>query len=337
MESKRILPLGAAIFCLATTALAADQAPAMVTVGSATMTQADVSRRIAALPSYQLSRYGSTPEEIKKRFVNEVLVPELLYGEEGLRRKLEQSPALNDKRRDALRDAVDRAVREEALQKQPVTAEEIKKYYDENKSRYETPKRIRVWRVQVADEAAAKDLISQAKGADGTKRWSDFSREKSLDKATSQRNGDLGFVRADGTTDVPRVVVDKAVFSAVDKVPDGTIVGTPLQEGDRWSVLWRRGSAEATKRTLEDETAAIRQILERRRSDTARQEMLANLRKEKLTEIHPELLSHIDAQAFGPPKRDQKGGPLDKSARRFRRDGGAPLGSPKPVASETEP
>jgi peptidyl-prolyl cis-trans isomerase C len=331
MESKRLLPLGAAIFCLGTTALAADQSPVIVTVGPATMTQADVSRRIAALPSYQLSRYGATPEEMKKRFVNEVLVPELLFGEEGVRRKLDQSPAMTDKRRDALRDAVDRHVREEALVKQPVTAEEIKKYYDDNKNRYETPKRIRVWRVQVADEATAKDLIAQAKGADGTKKWSDFSREKSLDKATSQRNGDLGFVRADGTTDVPRVVVDKSVYAAVDKVTDGTIVGTPLQEGDRWSVLWRRGSVEASKRTLEDETASIRQILERRRADTAKQELLANLRKEKLTEIHPELLSNIDASAFGAPKRD-KGGPIDKAARRFKRDGGP--GGPKPASSE---
>jgi peptidyl-prolyl cis-trans isomerase C len=332
MESKRIFPFGAAIFCLGTAAFAADQSPAIVTVGSASMTQADVSRRIGALPAYQLSRYGSTPEEIKKRFVNEVLVPELLFGEEGLRRKLEQSPSMNDKRRDAMRDAVDRAVREEALVKQPVTAEEIKKYYDDNKNRYETPKRIRVWRVQVADEASAKDLIAQAKGADGTKKWSNFSREKSLDKATSQRNGDLGFVRADGSTDVPRVVVDKAVYAAVDKVTDGTIVATPLQEGDRWSVLWRRGSVEATKRTLEDETASIRQILERRRADTAKQELLAALRKEKLTEIHPELLTHIDAQAFGPPKRGPKSGALDKATRRPKRDSGAPV--PKPISSE---
>jgi hypothetical protein len=97
-------------------------------------------------------------------------------------------------------------------------------------------------------------------------------------------------------------------------------------------VLWRRGSVEATKRTLEDETASIRQILERRRADTAKQDLLASLRKEKLTEIHPELLTHIDAQAFGPPKRGPKGGALDKASRRFKRDGGAPV--PKPISSK---
>jgi hypothetical protein len=120
-------------------------------------------------------------------------------------------------------------------------------------------------------------------------------------------------------------MVDKAVYAAVDKVPDGTIVSAPLREGDRFSVLWRRGSVEATRRTLEDETASIRQILERRRVDTARQELLTRLRKEQLSEIHPELLSNIDASAFGPPKRDPKMGGRDADkSRRLKRDGGAP-------------
>jgi peptidyl-prolyl cis-trans isomerase C len=322
MQSKRLGPFVPALLCFATTALAADDAAVIVSAGSAQMTAEDVSRRLASLSGYQLARHGSTPDEVKKGFVNEVLVPELLFGEEGARRKLDQTPEMTDRRRDALRDAVDRALREEVLEKEPITAEEIKKYYEDNRSRYETPKRIRVWRVQVDDEAAAKELISQAKGPNGTKHWSDFARERSLDKPTAQRNGDLGFVRADGTTDVPRVMVDKTVFVAVDKVPDGTIVSQPLKEGERWSVLWRRGSVEATRRTLEDEERSIRQILERRRIDGARQDLLAKLRKEQLTEIHPELLSHIDSSAFGPPKREKAR--VRDQARRPKRDKPSP-------------
>jgi len=332
MPSKSLGSFVPLVLCLATTALAADDgATVIVSAGPASMTQADVTRRLAALSSYQQGRYGTTPDEIKKRFANEVLVPELLFGEEAVRRKLDQSPAMVDKKREALREALDRNLREEVIAKQPVTPDDIKKYYEENKNRYETPKRVRVWRVQVEDEATAKDLIQQAKGADGTKRWSDFAREKSLDKATAQRNGDLGFVRADGTTDVPRVMVDKAVYAAVDKLTDGTILPQPLKEGDRFSVLWRRGSVEATRRTLEDESAAIRQILERRRIDTARQDLLTRLRKEHLTDLHPELLSNIDAQAYGPPKRDPKGlGRDDKGKPRLKRDGGAP----RPASSD---
>jgi peptidyl-prolyl cis-trans isomerase C len=251
----------------------------------------------------------------------------MLYGEEGLRKKLNETPALKDKSRDALKDALDRNLREEVLKTQPVTPDDLKKYYDENKSRFETPKRIRVWRIQVADEAAAKEILAKAKGTDGVKAWSEAAREKSLDKATAQRSGDLGFVRADGSTDVPRVQVDPAVFTAADKVADGALIPTPIHEGDKWSVLWRRGSVEATKRTLEDETPSIRQVLERRRIDAARQELLSKLKKEQVSDTHPDLLSNIDASMFGPPKRESSHDKGDAGARRFRRDGG--LRSPK--------
>ncbi|HEX6275629.1 MAG TPA: peptidyl-prolyl cis-trans isomerase [Polyangiaceae bacterium] len=329
MASRRTFGLFVAFTCSLSTALAADASPVIVRVGSASMTQADVARRLAALPSYQLARYGSTPEDQKKRFVAEVLVPEMLFGEEAFQKKLDASPNVQDKVREALRDSVDRGIREDTLKAQPITPEEIKKYYDENKARYETPKRIKVWRIQVPDEAAAKAVIGLAKGADGPKRWSEEARERSLDKATAQRSGDLGFVRPDGTTDVPRVQVDPAVYAAVDKVPDGTVVPTPLKEGDHYSVLWRRGSIEATKRTLEDESDSIRQLLERRRIETGRQELLKRLKTEQVKESHPELLEHIEVEQTAPSRREML---RDGGARR-RRDGGA-LKAPRPEPDE---
>ena len=319
MVRRRTLGLCIAFTCVLSTAFAEDASKVVVRVGSATMTEADVSRRLAALPSYQLARYGATPEEQKKKFVNDVLVPEMLFGEEALQRKLDAAPALRDKVREAMRDSLDRGLRDDALKAQPIAAEDIKKYYDDNKVRYETPKRIKVWRIQVPDEPAAKAIIALAKGADGPKRWSEEARERSLDKATAQRSGDLGFVRPDGTTDVPRVQVDPAVYAAVDKVPDGTVVATPLKEGETYSVLWRRGSIEATKRTLEDETDSIRQLLERRRIESTRQDLLKKLKTEQIKESHPELLEHIEIEASPPQRREMM---RDGGARR-RRDGGA--------------
>jgi peptidyl-prolyl cis-trans isomerase C len=328
MAPQRTLSLLVLLACSAAgTALAADQSPTLITVGTATMSSAAVSRRLAALPAYQLARYGKTASEQKKNFVEQVLVPEMLYGEEAKQRKLDQSPALRDRLREALRDAVDRSVREDVLAKQPVTPDEIKQYYDENKARFETPKRIRLWRIQVADEATAKDILSQVKGTDGAKKWGDLAREKSLDKATAQRGGELGFVRADGSTDVPRIQVDPTIFTAADKVADGSLVPQPIHEGERWSVIWRRGSVEASKRTVEDETASIRQILERRRVDKARQDLIAQLRKDHVTDEHPELLANIDAQTFGAPPRRDFG--RDGGVRRVHRE--LPLGGgPRP-------
>ena len=330
MASRRTLGLFIALSCSVSTALAADASPVIVRAGSATMSAADVTRRLAALPSYQLARYGTTPDDIKKKFVQEVLVPELLFGEEAFQRKLDAAPALKDKVRETLRDAVDRGLREDALKAQPITPEEMKKYYEDNRARYETPKRIKVWRIQVPDEPAAKAIIALAKGPDGPKRWSDEARERSLDKATAQRSGDLGFVRPDGSTDVPRVRVDPAIFSAVDKVADGTVVSQPVKEGEVWSVLWRRGSIEATKRSLEDESDSIRQLLERRRIETARQELLKRLKTEQVKESHPDLLQHIEIEAASTPRRDLS---RDGGMRR-KRDAGA-LKLPKPSDDET--
>jgi peptidyl-prolyl cis-trans isomerase C len=344
MTSKRTLSFVLLLSgTAATTALAADAPTPIVTVGAASMTSEAVTRRLAALSSFQLLKYGKTASEQKKAFVEQVLVPEMLYGQEALGRKLDQTPIMSDKLREALRDAVDRSLKAEVLAKEPITAEELKKYYDDNKARFETPKRLRLWRIQVADEATAKDIIAQSKGTDGAKKWSELAREKSLDKATAQRGGELGFVRADGSTDVPRIQVDPAIFAAADKVTDGTLVSTPVKEGDRWSVIWRRGSVEASKRTLEDETPSIRQILERRRVDRARQDLMSELRKNNLKEVHPELLSNIDAQAFGPPPRRELN--RDGGTRRPHRDGMGPTGpriprpgdDKKPAEAEEKP
>lgn len=325
MPSKRTLSFVLLLTSTAaTTAFAADQSPVIVTVGNATMTEDAVSHRLAALPAYQLARYGKTASEQKKNFVEQVLVPEMLYGEEAKQRKLDQTPAMQDRLREALRDAVDRSLREEVLTKDPVTDADIKQYYDENKARFETPKRLRLWRIQVADEATAKDIIAHSKGTDGPKHWADFAREKSLDKATAQRGGELGFVREDGSTDVPRIQVDPSIFAAADKVPDGTIVPQPIKEGDRYSVIWRRGSVEASKRTVEDESASIRQILERRKIDKARQDLISQLRKDHVSDVHPELLANIDASAFGQPRREFG---RDGGVRRMHHEG--PMGGPR--------
>jgi peptidyl-prolyl cis-trans isomerase C len=329
---KRLLgtPWVALLVCVSATSLAADDGKVAITVGSATMTTGAIERRLGSMPSYQLARYGTTPDAVRKGFVEQVLVPEMLFGEEALRRKLDQSPAMATRVRDLLKEALDRSLKEEALQKEPVTKEELQKYYDDNKTRFETPKRIRIWRVQVADEATAKKLIQDSRGADGVQKWREFAREKSLDKATAQRNGDLGFVRPDGSTDVPRVQVDPRVFNTADKVADGALVAEPMKEGDRWSVIWRRGSIAAMKRTLEDEEKSIRSLLERRRIDKARKDLIARLQKEHVKESHPDLLSHIDMRAYGEPP-SARSPARDAGPRRLTRDGG--LRAPVPMGS----
>jgi peptidyl-prolyl cis-trans isomerase C len=287
--------------CLVSSAALA-MADVVVSVGDSKLDGATLSERLSRVPAFQLARYGSTPEAARKGYVDQVLVPELLFAAEAKQRKLEDSPALQSRVRDLLRDAMERALRDE-LAATPISTDEIKAYFESHRERFETPARVRIWRILVADEAKAKEIIEQVKGADGVIRWGKLAREHSTDKATALRNGDLGFVRPDGNTDVPRVKVAPEILAAAQKLANGAVSPTPVREGDEFAVIWRRGSMPESKRTLAEEEASIRQLLERQRAEQARNKLLEALKRDKLKEQHPELLEHIDSEAFAGPSK----------------------------------
>jgi peptidyl-prolyl cis-trans isomerase C len=113
------------------------------------------------------------------------------------------------------------------------------------------------------------------------------------------RGGDLGFVRADGTTDVPRVRVDPGLYAAAEKVKDGEVVAEPVREGNQWAAVWRRGSLPEIKRTIEQEERAITQVLTRKKLDERRTSLLEQLRKQHVRDVNESLLDGLEIQTFG--------------------------------------
>jgi len=276
----------------------ADDAVA-VTVGESKLSVADVERRLRAVPVYQLATLGDTPEQIRKSFVQKVLVPELLLAEEARRRKLDASPAVYDRLREVLRQEIESNLKETLEQKQPVTEAELLSYYDQNRSRFETPLRLRIWRILVPNEELCRKILSESKGRDGPAKWAEFARENSIDKATNQRSGDLGFVRPDGTTDTPRVRVDAALFAAAEKVKDGELVPQPVKEGEHFAAVWRRGSMPAVTRTFKEEARSIEQVLFRTKLENKRTELIEELKKKYVRDANEGLLSYVEVSTFG--------------------------------------
>ena len=164
----------------------------VVSVDKATLTVSDIERRLRNVPSFQLADYGSSPAEVRSNSVDRVLVPELSLSEEAKRRGTDKTPLIADRVRGVLAQALDTELRKGAA---AVTPDEIKSYYDANRHRFNTPRRIKIWRILVGTEAAAKKILSQIKGSDteAQKHWSETG-PRSQDGATSLRGGDLGFV-----------------------------------------------------------------------------------------------------------------------------------------------
>lgn len=306
----RLAVLGA-IASAAAVALA-DTAVIVATVGAAKLSAADVTERLARLPAYQLATLGRTPEEIRRQYVDRVLVSELACAQEAARLHLSESGAVHDRMREILDQALESSLRQELTQSGGVTDAEVKAYFEAHRARFETPRRIRIWRIVVADEGAAKRIIQQSAGTDGVKNWGQFAREQSLDKATNQRDGDLGFVRADGTTDVPELMVSPQTFAEVDKVQDGEIVPDPVREGERWAVLWRRGTMPAVSRTLEQEHDAIRNLLVRQKLEESTRKLASQLAAKSVHDVHYELLEYVTVNPFGDVAERERPGLLPR-------------------------
>ncbi|HET7544704.1 MAG TPA: peptidyl-prolyl cis-trans isomerase, partial [Polyangiaceae bacterium] len=260
----------------------ADAKP-LAKVGPATISAEALTRRLRKIPDFQRAALADTPEQLKRRVLESWLVPELWYAEEAERLQLEQRPSVKQRTRELLREAMDRELRAENAAQHPLTNADIQAYFEANRARFETPRRIHVWRILTDDEALAKKILSDSKGVDGIKQWSQFARDHSLDKATHLRNGDLGFVHPDGNTDTPTLRVDPALFAAADKLSDGELAAEPLREGNHFALIWRRGSLKESHRTLAQESGSIRQVLERQRLEQAQGELLAKLQSQYVT------------------------------------------------------
>lgn len=270
-------------------ALAEDADPVVVSVAGHTLKASDVARRLAAVPKYRLASFGGTPAEVRRRFVDTVLVPELLYAAESDRLKLEARPDVASRLRDARGRALINQVRKDGAAN-GVAEDEIKAYFAEHRSDFDQPERLRLSRILTGDEALARKILAEARGVGGPERWTKLAREHSVDEATKMRGGSLGFVFPDGRTEFPQLRVDAALYAAAAKVKDGEMVAEPVKEGDRFAVVWRRGTLPKVDRTIDDERNRIRDVLLHRKADEAVRSLLEGLRKQYLATESPELL-----------------------------------------------
>lgn len=194
----------------------------------------------------------------------------------------------------ALSRALERQTLRDVMNGPGPSPEESAAYVNKFRDRFVSPEAIDVWRILVGTEERAKQLIEQLQKSDAPqKTWSHLAREYSLDKATHFRRGHLGFVREDGSTDVPQVRVSRAIFASAKQLADGAYTGTPVAEGENWAIIWRRGH-RAEQRLSEEETRRqVQQQLGVSKARIATREWLQSQRAARLQDYHPELLEAL--------------------------------------------
>lgn len=283
----------ATVLC-AGAAFASGEGP--VRVGGLSLDGAELSRRLGiAAASGELAALSKDEGVAKLRFVERVVVPELLFRAEAERLALQKKPAFAARENDVLFLALSEAERRAEPAPSPG---DVEAYYAAHRADFTRPRRLRLWRILVSTEAEAKKLLGDVQGAGGPERWREASRKISKDGATRERGGDLGFVHPDGFTDVPELRVDKALFAAADEVDDGALVPEPVREGSDFAVVWRRGSLTEASVPLDAARPTIVRLLLEERTAKRIDALAAELAKSRVSAKNPALVEQLEVPDF---------------------------------------
>lgn len=266
-------------------------------VGDREITVAEVEGRMRQVPLYQLRVLGKTPDQIRRAFLVHMIDQELLV-QGAQSEKLTQRADVAGRHKAVLRSALLASIRQQAGDVSTVTDDEIAAYYKDHQEGYRSKKLLKLWQIVVPTREKAEQLLEQIKTdpdyqKEPVKVWGELAAKHSLDDKTKKRQGNLDFVRPDGTTKHPDVKASPKVYEAANQVADGELVPEPVQVGPTFVIVQRRGTRETPERTLDSETPAIRRKLVQVKYEQKVKALRDQLRK-LATEIHPERVDRIE-------------------------------------------
>ncbi len=272
-------------------------------IGSHAITVGDLEDRLAKVPRYQLMTFGSDADSIRRKFLNDVVAPDILYSVSAESQKIDQRRVVQQALARAKSEATKRAVRL-AAENAPVTPDDVQQYYNAHLDTYVAPTRYGVWRILCKTREEAVAVLDAAKKKSTPENFTDLARTHSIDKATSMRGGNLGFVGLDGASNEAGVHIDPAIAKAASLVKDGEMVATPVEESaggtPGFSVVWHRGTVGASTRTIEQVAGQIHDTISKNRGDDAVKNLLTDLRQKNVHDENDSLLKSIDiAQGDG--------------------------------------
>jgi peptidyl-prolyl cis-trans isomerase C len=277
---------------------AARRAKIAVRVGSRTMTVGELEDRLVEIPSFQLATFGATRDAAVRAYVEQVVVRDFLLEAGAEARGLDKELPTSQVILRALSSATFRAAHKAIPPRQAISMDDVKKYYEDNRARFDSPQRINVWRILCKTKDEATTVLDTAKREPTITRYNDLAREHSQDKATNMRGGNLGFLAPDGTSNEAGLKADPALIRAAETVKDGEFVPQPVAEGEYFAVVWRRATVPASRRSVEEATEQIKTALYRERIDGTDKKLIDDLRAKNVKSVDYSLLGFVDLPLF---------------------------------------
>ncbi|MBD0384017.1 peptidyl-prolyl cis-trans isomerase [Paenibacillus sedimenti] len=130
-----------------------------------------------------------------------------------------------------------------------ITDEQIKQYYDENLESLKTPEQVQASHISVATKEEADAIAAELKnGGD----FAALAKEKSMDTATKDKGGDLGYVTSGS--------MDSTLETAAFALETGT-TSDPVQTANGYDIIRVTDRKAASTPTLDEKKEEIKQTL----------------------------------------------------------------------------
>jgi len=157
----------------------------VATINGKDITMIMVDEKIENLPKY----YQAFASQHKKEVVDEMIVEELLY-DEAKRRKLDSDSEVKELINEANKKIlISKVIENETRKSAPVSEDDVKAHYEENKDKYMVPETVRASHILTSTEEDAKAAQEELNaGSD----FADIAKKYSKD-LTKDRGGDLGY------------------------------------------------------------------------------------------------------------------------------------------------
>ncbi len=277
---------------------AARRAAVVAHVGPNVVTVGELEDRLAPIPRFQLRTFGATANEIARTFLDQVIVRDALLALGAQDKHIDRDPAVKFQIDRTLSGATLRKVRQQLGIANAIPMDEVKRYYEANRARYDMKDRVNIWRILCATREEAQTVLDAARKDPTVQSFTQLARDHSLDKATNMRGGNLGFAGDDGVSNEPGVRVDPAIVAAARAVKDGEFVATPQPEGTSFAVVWRRGTVPGQHYTVDQVAQQIRDALWHERAEAAEKALMDKLRADKVRDVNELLLGTFDVKVM---------------------------------------
>ncbi|MCB9849464.1 MAG: peptidyl-prolyl cis-trans isomerase [Phycisphaerales bacterium] len=234
-----------------------------------------------------------TDPQRREQTLQNMVVTRVL-AEEARKQEIHRSPEFRE-RLSAMADSVlaQTLLFDEVSKRATVTDEDVKRFYEANKSRYEQPAASFIGHILCADEATARKVIQRIQGGES---FDSIAKSESRDAGTRDKFGIIADPVAEDGDYVPGIGKNKTLHDAIRNAEASEVLPEPYESAKGWHVIKVVSHQTRLAQPFEEIADEVRRDTQAARSLEVSQQYLAELQTEYGVKLYPTALDAASEQ-----------------------------------------